>query len=1104
MPSSRFTLTPLVFCVAVAALCTAGPAFGQNPTIVSGKVVAATGQPLPEVSVNIPELQLGVITRGDGTYSFAVPALRGAGRTVTLSARLVGYHPADVQITLNPGPVTHNFELALNPLQLGVVVVTGQGTTSTTEQLGTARSNVTPVEIQKSNESSIITALAAKSPGVNVSQSSGQPGVSTYIQLRGLTTLTAGDGQPLIVVDGMPVDNSIQDTPGFQPGLLAAANGGPQMTDRAMDINPDDIENVEILKGAAAGAIYGSRAGQGVILITTKHGRAGQTHYSLKSSTSFDNVSDLPYLQTTYGMGTGGKLFSCGTTANCSPPNRGASWGGVLPAGTPTYDHTNEMFNTGHVYDDAITASGGNDKTTFFLSGAYNYNRGMIVGPNNSYGRTSLRFNGSHQMATDLRLSVDLAFSTSNGAYITSSNNVSSLLLGAWRTPPEFDNLPFLDPATGLQRSTRFENPTAQSYYLSRIYDNPFFVAYEQKNTSNVARTFGDVKGDYQPLPWLRFNEQIGADYSNDERLYSLPWTSGASAGVTGNGNVAPGAVNAGFTKNWSIDQSLSATALHTFSRNFDGSLTVGNNINIKEYNTQASVGNGLTAPQPITLGNTSIAVPPVVYTSDVRLASFFGQAQGTLWHQLTLTAALRDDGASTFGPNKQFSLFPKGSLAWNVIRDGDNSNTFLTSVKLRTAYGESGTQPKPYVLGSTYAAQTFGDGFSTPLPTASVNGQGGLASNPFLPNPNLSSERQKEWEMGTDIAFLRTFGDLSFTYYRETTIGAIFPVSVPSYGGYSTQYENAANLWNHGFEVALNLRPIQTRLLSWDVGVNWARNRSQITSLPNGVQFVDIGGTGGLGGITGAAVVGQQAPVYYGTDFVHCGRGIIINGVNIDKVAGDCLGAKKGALYIDASGYPQLDDASEHVIGDPNRNWIGSLHTGIRIQKFSISALLDVQNGGDSYNGTSLALNYFGRSYDSWYYRQPGHEVQFGQNYLVTSAGAAGAGAGMKVPLDQSWFQNQGGVFSGASSYAIQHSGFAKLREISVAYTLDMPAIQRVTTFSSIEVRLSGRNLHTWTSYTGIDPETSILGSASPVRGIDYFNIPQDRSYVITFTLNH
>ncbi len=1075
----------------------------QQPVTITGLVTSDAGIPLTDAAVSIQTMNLNVFSRGDGRFTIVIPSSRVAGQTVTLSVRLVGYKSASASVTLAGGTVTQNFALISNPFQLGTIVVTGAGTTSLAEQLGTTRSNVTPEQIQQSNESNLITALAAKAPNVQVTSSSGQPGVSTYIQLRGLTTLTASDGQPLIVVDGVPIDNSIEQTPGFAPGMTAAANGGAQQPNRAIDLNPDDVENVEILKGPSAGAIYGSRAGQGVILITTKHGHAGQTHYSLKSSTSWDNVSNLPFLQQTYAMGSGGVSSSCTGIPNCSPPARGASWGAVIPAGTPTFDHAGEIFTTGHVYDNAITASGGNDKTTFYLSGAYNYNRGMIIGPNNSYGRTSLRFNGTQQIAPDLRIGANVAFAASNGAYVESSNSTSSLLLGDWRTPPNFNNLPYLDPTSGQPRSTRFENPTANTDALSRIYDNPFFVAETQRNTANVARTYGNVTADYQAVSWLRFSELLGADYSNDERLFSEPWSSGNSAGLTGNGSVAQGQVTQGFVKTWSIDQTITGTATHTFSSAFDGSLTIGNNINVKQYNTSATTGFGLSTPAPFALSNTALIQQPNVYTSNVRLASFFGQAQANLWHQVSLTAALRDDGASTFGPNKQFSLFPKGSIAWNVIREGTNSNNILTSVKLRAAYGESGTQPRPYVLGTTFGAQTFGDGFATGIPTGNVNGQGGLATNPIAPNPDLTSERQKEFETGVDIGFLHSFGDISFTYYRQTTTGAIFAVPVAAPTGFSEEFENAANLWNRGFELALNLRPIQTKLLSWDVGVNWARNRSQVTSLPAGVQFVDIGGTGGLGGITGAAVVGQPAIVYYGTDFVRCGHNSIVNGVNIDQVAGECKGAKKGALYIDGSGLPQVDNNAQYVIGDPNRNWIGSLHTSIHIKKFSVSALLDVQNGGDSYNGTSLALNYFGRSGDTQFYRQCNCTVKFGQNYFATSAGAAGEGAGKSVPLDQSWFQNQGGVFSGASSYAVQHSGFAKLREVSIGYTFDMPALQRAIAFSSIEVRLSGRNLHTWTSYTGVDPETSILGSASPVRGIDYFNIPQDRSYVISFQLN-
>jgi TonB-linked SusC/RagA family outer membrane protein len=1083
---------------ALLVLATAASvAAAQQAVTITGQVTSDAGMPLPDAGVFIQTMNLSTTTRGDGHYTLVIPSARVAGQTVALTVRLVGYTSASSNLTLSGGAITQDFKLVLNPFQLGTVVVTGQGTQETVEQLGTARSYVAPDEIQRSNESNLITALAAKAPSVQVTSSSGQPGVSTYIQLRGLTTLTASDGQPLIVVDGLPIDNSIEQTPGFAPGMSSAANGGPQQPNRAIDLNPDDIENVEILKGPSAGAIYGSRAGQGVILITTKKGRAGQTHYSLKSSASDDNVSNLPAHQTAYNLGTDGATFSCAGIIDCAPPGRGASWGALIPAGTPTYDNFNNMFTNGHVYDEALTASGGNDRTTFYASGAYNYNRGMIIGPNDAYGRTSLRFNGTHQVNSDLHLGANVAFSASDGNYVESSNSVSSLLLGAWRTPATFNNADYL-AANGEPVSTRFENPGPGTDYISRIYDNPYFVAYNQKNTSNVTRTLGNMTADYQALSWLRFSENLGADYSNDERLYSEPWSSGGSAGESPiSSSVAQGNVTQGFVKQWSIDQTVTATATHSFSHSFDGSFTLGNNENVKQYNTEATEGFVLSSPQPYVLTNTSLTQPPNAYTSDVRLASFFGQAQATVYHQLTVTGALRDDGASTFGINQQFSWFPKVSGAWQAIRQGENSNNYITSLKLRTAYGESGTQPRPYVLSNTFASSSFGDGF-TAISTASVNGQGGVVTQPIEPNPNLATERQKEFEIGTDIGFLRNFGDISFTYYRENTDGAIFPVPVAPFTGYSEQYQNAADFWNHGYELALNLRPLQTRILSWDVGVNWSRNRSDVTSLPKGVQYVDMGGTGGLGGITGAAIVGQQVGVYYGTDVVRCGHGVILNGINLDQTPGQCKGAKPGAVYLDASGLPQVDNSAQYVIGDPNRNWIGSVHTGIHIEKFTVTALLDIQNGGSSYDGTQGALNYFGTGSQTLL---RGQNVVYGSNYAPGPV--AGPGAGKSVQLNQSWFQNTDGIYTGATSLFIQPSGFAKLREISVGYTFDMPSVQRYTSFSSIELRLSGRNLVTWTSYPGIDPETSILGSASPIRGIDYFDIPQDRSYVITVTLN-
>jgi TonB-linked SusC/RagA family outer membrane protein len=1073
----------------------AGQARAQDATVISGRVVSTAGTPLADVYVSVPGF--GATTKADGRYAFTIPSTRAAGRAVVLSARGLGYREVNLQITLTPGPLTQNFTLTPNPLNLGTVVVTGEGTSQKAEQLGTSLSSVDATTIQKSNEQNVIASLAAKAPGVAVTTSSGEPGTSTFIQLRGLTTLTASDGQPLIVVDGLPVDNSITLTPGFAPGDAGAANGGATAPNRALDLNPDDIESVEILKGPAAAALYGSRGGQGVILITTKRGRAGQTSYSAKSSVSVDNASHLPYLQRTYADGSGGVTFSCAGVTNCHAPS--GSWGDTLPTGTPTYNHANDIFTTGHLYDNSLTASGGNERTTFYLSGAYSYNRGIITGTNNSYGRTSLRFNGSHQATPDLRLGTNAAVSLSNGNYVASRNDVSSLLLGDWRSPPEFNNKPCINPVTGEPQSYRFQNPGFNTDLATRVYDNPFCVADYQRNTSNVARTYGNVTADYNLFSWLKFNEALGADYSNDERLTGLPY---GSATTSLDGVTAPGSVTQGYVRNVSVDQRITATASYSFSKDIDATLTIGNDENVKQYNTLATSGNSLIAPYPFVLTNTSTQNIPNEYTSTVRLASFFGQVGVDLWKQLSLTGRVSYDGASTFGLNKQFSSpFPGGTIAWNVIREGINSNPILTSAKLRIAYGESGTQPLPYVLGSVLTtASAQSDGYIGGV-SSTQNGVGGFITSTLAPNPNLQSERQKEWEFGTDIAFLKNIGDVSVTHYRENTVGAIFAVPVSSATGYQSQYQNAANLWNHGWEVSLNLRPITTRDFAWDLGLNWARNRSDVTKLPPGVTAVSLGGTGGLGGVDGAAVVGSQVGAYYGTDFVRCGRGSNVNGVNIDQAAGQCLGAKKGALYISSGGYPILDTQKSYITGDPNRNWIGSIHTGVHFHKLSVSALLDIQNGGDSYNGTSGALNQFGKSWDTYYYRKYSSGVTFGTTYMPGAV--SGPGVGQNVKLDQGWFQGAGGVFNGPGSYFIQHSGFAKLREISVSYLFDGQWVQRAIAFSSFMVRVSGRNLRTWTDYTGVDPETSILGSASPVRGIDYFNMPQTQSFVFTVTLN-
>jgi TonB-linked SusC/RagA family outer membrane protein len=1084
--------------LAVTLAANPGRLASQEAATLSGRVASLDGEPLDQATVLIERLGVGTTTRAGGRYTITVPAGRLTGDTMSITARLIGYKPQTVKLVLTGGSQLLDFSLAPNPLQLGEIVVTGLGGASEVEKLGTMRSYVDSSAITQSGEQNISNALAAKAPGVVVTSSSGDPGASSFIQVRGLTTISAQDGQPLIVVDGVPVDNSIS----YNNPLAGSFNSGVAPSNGAIDLNPNDIENVEILKGAASGAIYGSRAGQGVILITTKKGKPGPTRYSFRSSVSVDTRSYLPKFQHKYGLGTGGASPACvsGGAANCRVafPEAG-SWGPLLPAGTPVFDHSDEMFQDGYQTDNALSMSGGNDRTTFFLSGEYSNNRGIIVGDNNKFRRISVRFNGSHRLFDNLKAAANFAYVDADGGAVVSRNSTDGLLLGAWRTPPEFNNRPYLDPVTGLQRSYRFPNPAPGSEQLSRSYDNPFFVANEAPATSNVGRWYGGVNFDWVALPWLSFNENLGLDYSNDERLQGFPW-SNSNTTVTGVNGV--GGVTAGYIKNSQVDHVFTATARYRVSRSWAGAFMVGQNLNSQSYRTRQVTGTTLITPKPFNLTNTADQLPPYDFRTTVRLESYFAQLSADLWDQLYLTAALRNDGASTFGAKSRRNWYPKSSMAWNFYKTDIGANKLVTYGKVRAAYGQSGTQPAPYLLASTFVTWTSADGGWGPTIGSSQNGAGGVVTNFNLPSLDLGPERVKEFEAGIDLGLIKDKADLSLTHYRSHSSDVILNVPVAGSTGYTEKPANAAELRNIGWELALNVRPVSTKDFGMDFGFQWARNRSNVTDLA-GVQFAPLpfsGGTTGLG-IQSVAVEGKPLGVLYGSDFVRCGRGIVLNTVDIDNTAGECQGAPRGALYINAQGYPVLDASSNYVIGDPNPDWTGSVRANFRFHKVTFGGLFDIRQGGVAYNGTRGALNHFGTSKESQKYRDGGNYV-FGDTYFGKET-VAGPGAGLPVPLGEAWFTDAGGVFGGPSSEFLEDASFVKLREVSVAVVVDQPWVSRSLGFSSMEFRLAGRNLITWTDYTGIDPETSLLGSASALRGIDYFNNPQTRSFLFSITLN-
>ena len=1103
-------------------LCVASRALAQEPATITGKVTGDGGQALGQVEVAIPAMGLGALTKDDGSYAIVVPGARVAGQTATLLARRLGYKSQSAQVTLAAGGVTHDFTLAANPLQLGEVVVTGAGTATEAEKLGNVRNNVSADLIERSAEQNLVQALAAKAPNVTVIQQSGDPGASSYINIRGASTIL-GSNQPLFVVDGLPIDNSTFSTSNFNTPDDAGGftnqfgqTDGTVQTNRASDLNPNDIESVEILKGPAAAAIYGARAAAGVVLITTKSGHPGATRFSFRSSTSFDNVSRVYPLQTSFGQGLFGVHADTSVAGPCAQNNDPSgicrrSWGPAIPAGATIFDHAGELYQTGHTLDNGFTLSGGNDRTTFYLAGDNNYNQGIIVGPSDYYSRTTVRVKASHRLVDNLNVGANVAFADARGRYVQRGNNQDGIQLGGLRTPPDFNNLPYLDPVFQQHRSYRFQHPDAGTLTNDRGFDNPFFDIYQQLNSSNVGRVFGNVSAEYLAKSWLKFNYTLGVDYTNDERLEGCPISaSGACNGGIGNG----GRVIDGKLVNYQIDHNLTGTVTYAISTNVSGRFTVGQNLNARNLRQLGNVGRGLVAAEPFKVSNTVVRDPPIDAETVIHDASWFGQGELDLYGQLYLTGAARNDGSSTFGEQNLRSWFPKASVAWEFSKVTGDLLPWLSFGKARIAYGEAGQEPLPYLTSQTFsnlplAGQSQGTGF-----TPTYNGLGGLTASTTKAATTLKPERSQEFETGLDLGFFKDRGDASVTWYNKISADVILIAPVSPSTGFSFQAANAARLRNRGWEASLNFRPLQAAEYGWEVGLQWARNRGMAESL-GGQQFI------GLSLFKNEVVqVGQPIGALLGTGFMRCG---VSSGSNVvpsnlsggtATLASVCTGQPTGAMYVGPDGLP-LRDPDTRIVMDPNYAWTGSVRTSAHYRKIQISGLLDIRHGGQIWNGTKGALFSYGTHGETAQRANcptpstcSGNSKTFGQGDWYPGP-VVGPGAGAAVSIGEPWYTGLGQCAfpGGVDETCIEDGGFVKLREISVTYTIDAPWVQRSLGFTSIDLRVAGRNLHTWTKYTGYDPETNLGGAVDATQailGVDYFNNPGTRSFVFAVTLNH
>jgi TonB-linked SusC/RagA family outer membrane protein len=866
-------------------------------------------------------------------------------------------------------------------------------------------------------------------------------------------------------------------------------------TNRAFDINPDDIESSEILKGPAATSIFGASAGAGgAILITTKRGRPGLTRYSFRSSLQFDEVQNTIPLQTKFGSGTGGVATACLALRTPGCTHNNPTWGPALPAGTTVYDHGNEIYETGRLFDNSLTLSGGSESTRFYLSvGALDHD-GFITTDHDRFKRYTVRLNADHQMRSNLRIGGNMSYVQTEGHFVARGNNANGFLLGALRTPPEFNNQVYKDSVFGFHRSYRFPAPRAQDFVnLSRGFDNPFFSINEHPNLGETARFFGNVNWNWSALSWLDLTHVLGFDYSNDDRTEALhPSAAGAGSGGT--------------VTRWQfydriLDHTLIARATHSLNEAVSGSLSVGQNLNEKYFRQIQVDAQQFIAPLPYKLQNTVNRSPPTDTELKRRLEGYFANLEVDVDDQLFLTARIRNDGASTFGVSSQRAWYPGAQAAWTVTDMFNPLPDQLTYAKLRVAYGESGQEPDFYQLQDIFTNVGLNDFNPGSIIIPTLGGFGGLYTSEIKGNPDLRPERVTELEAGVDFSLFGGRSDLSLTYYNKKGKDIIFSVDLPPSSGATSVVANAGEVENKGWETTLNVRPVQRENLSLSLGVNWAKNDSEVTNL--GTIGVDSAGNPIPRTVTGWSQsffgntthweVGQPVGVFRGFGWARCGMGLATRDAAMVTA---CQGAPTGALYITASGLPTIDE-DERIIGDPNPDWTAGINAEVGVYGVRLAAFLDHRQGGQVVNMTRGSLQGLGVHANTLIRDQPAAPFA---TWYPKETNVVGPGAAVPVQLGQAWFGNFGGL--GTREHLMEDATFTRLREVSIAYTLTQSWVRDRLGLNSLDLRLSARNLKLWTDYTGSDPETHTGGAAVANRGIDWFVNPASKALVVSIGL--
>lgn len=1039
----------LLVCLTAVFAFASSELWAQERT-VSGRVTSVEdGSGLPGVNVVVKGTTNGTVTDVNGNYSVSAPSQGGI-----LVFTFIGLVSQEIEIGSRSNV---DVQMAQDVQQLSEVVVTAFGVEQQKKALGYSVQEVNSDELLKARETNIVNSLTGKIAGVNITSSSGAVGSSSRIVIRGANSF--GNNQPLFVVDGVPISNNSFGGLSDVTGGTGSDTGteGANRGNGAADLNPDDIESITVLKGPNAAALYGSRASNGVILVTTKSGRKGSgLGIQVNSNVTFENPLKLPDFQNQYGQGSGGQFSFVNGAGGGINDGTDESWGPKLDAGlmlpqfnspvvngvrqpTPWVSHPDnvkDFFETGTTVSNSVAITGGSDKVGVRLSYTNQRQKGMV--PNTDQDKNTIALNANASL-TD-----KFSISTVANYVNTHSDNLPGYGYSAQNVMQQFI---WFGRQVDIAALKNYQNEDGSKYSWNYNYhNNPYFTLNENLNPVDRNRIFGNIRANYQFTDWLSAFVRTGTDYYTNKN---------SSRTAFGDIDGPYGSYSETSLSFSEVNTDFLVSINKNFSEDVGFSLNLGGNR--MDQTTSQITGNAdeLAVPDVYTLNNSRVPLRTTSAYRKKRINSLYFSGQISYLNSLFLDFTGRNDWSSTLPDGNNSYFYPSVSVS-AVLSDllGMQSET-LSFAKVRAGWAKVGSDTDPYKLVNY---MSFGDSWNaaTKLPNQFVPNE--------LPNNELNPQFTSSIEIGAEVRFLSNRIGLDVTYYDAKTTDQIISIPVSAASGYLTKNINAGEITNKGIEVALTGTPVRSASgFQWDITVNFARNVNRVESLAPGVDSYVLGTYWSM---QVAAIPGEKFGSLVGYGYLRDPEGRIIH----------------------EAGLPVIDPTAK-VLGNYTPDWTGGVMNQFSYKGVNLSVLVDGKRGGDLYTMTTTWGRYAGVLDETLKGREEG----------ITGAGVMNVGtddAPVYQPNDvvvTAEEYNKAAFSNSVAEGSVFDASFIKLREIRLGYTIPNSIFGKLP-FRDLNVSLIGRNLAIlYSKVPHIDPETAF--SNTNVQGLEFGQLPSARS---------